>query len=51
MTNDCRAKQHVATEQLKRFETNWKQGRQYRIFLIYEADVSVEDCQNTLEKV
>ena len=51
MANDCRAKQHVTTEQLKSFETNWKEGCQYRIILIYEADVSMADCQNNLEKV
>ena len=33
------------------YTTSWEEGRQYRIFLIYEADVSVQDCQNALEKV
>ena len=30
------------------YTTSWEEGRKYRIFLIYEADVSVQDCQNAL---
>ena len=33
------------------YTTSWEESRQYRFFPIYEADVSVQNCQNALEKV